>query len=72
MTEAIPATAAFLDWPTEIDDNEVWCAKTGCTAAGCASESQGWICSRYGLTARILLAGIEAHAGTLTCGPTAG
>jgi hypothetical protein len=61
-----PDLLPFLDWPASVEENEVWCAKDGCALNGCGPESRGWICSRYGLTARGLLAGIKAHAGSAT------
>lgn len=60
-----PELAAYLDWPTTFDENEVWCDKPGCTIGDCADpdpQITEHICSRYSLTARKLLAGIKAHA----------
>lgn len=58
-----PELAAYLDWPVSYHDNELWCDRQGCTIGACnGDESRAWIVSRYGLTARLLLAGVKAHA----------
>lgn len=60
-----PDLAPYLDWPTDWEENEVWCHKNGCTIGACGEPDPGsraWICSRYHLTARELLAGIKKHA----------
>jgi hypothetical protein len=60
-----PDLPPYLDWPADWDENEVWCAKEGCTTGDCGNDDPGsraWLCSRYHLTGRQLLAGIRNHA----------
>jgi hypothetical protein len=55
----------YLDWPTDWDDQDVWCARPDCTIGDCGNdnpESRVWITSRYALTPRSLAEGIRRHA----------
>ena len=49
----------YLDWPVQIDENEIWCANPECPA--CPGDGTHGIGSVYGLTARQLGAAIGAH-----------
>ena len=53
---------AYLDWPTDVTEEGVWCNAAGCESGDCGRGYRTWLCRRTDLTGRMFLTAVKAHA----------